>query len=448
MQRPPLFESDSFIYWKNRFETYVKSKDLDLWHVITNGDFQPIEQNPETKLDEVIPFEKQSHDLKKRLAKNNEAKMVIYNALPGKEYERIFIQVKDNKIDLLVQQYEQFIISEDESIDSAFDRFNTIITSLKAFDEGYSSKNYVRKFFMALHPKWRAKVMAIEESKELTSLSLDELIGNLKAKKKSSDEECLTFGSEDEEYAMAVKDNKKLFKRRGRFTRTKEQSLEVLGVIAMKKMIANNKISLTRDNDPEVGEDRNEKDKDDLHDKMMLQEDLSLKVAIFRIGRPSPASEDSHMDDQEIELGTFLNPMKQNPTRIFSALRDPAWVEAMHENFISSNLKRSRLESLMYLTSSRPDIMFAVCTCARFQVSPKISHLLAVKRIFRYLKGKPSLGLWYSKDSPLELVAYTDSDYARATLDRKSTTGGYLLTKGFDAGRFQYLVSSIGMLNP
>ncbi|GJZ23457.1 hypothetical protein Tco_0560916 [Tanacetum coccineum] len=89
-------------------------------------------------------------------------------------------QVKDNKIDLLVQQYKQFVISEDESIDSAFARFNTIITSLKALDEGYSSKNYVRKFLRALHPKWRAKVTAIEESKDLTSLSLDELIGNLK----------------------------------------------------------------------------------------------------------------------------------------------------------------------------------------------------------------------------------------------------------------------------
>ncbi|GJS45892.1 hypothetical protein Tco_0596013 [Tanacetum coccineum] len=158
MQRPPLFESDSFIYWKNRFETYVKSKDLDLWHVITN----------------------------------------------------------------------------DEYIDSAFARFNTIITTLKALDEGYSSKNYVRKFLRALHPKWRANVTAIEESKDLTSLSLDELIRNLKvhemiikkdseivkakverksialkAKKESSDEECLTSGSEDEEYAMAVRDFKK-----------------------------------------------------------------------------------------------------------------------------------------------------------------------------------------------------------------------------------------------
>nr|GEY68199.1 RNA-directed DNA polymerase, eukaryota, reverse transcriptase zinc-binding domain protein [Tanacetum cinerariifolium] len=89
-------------------------------------------------------------------------------------------QVKDNKIDLLVQQYEEIIISEDESIDSAFARFNTIITSLKALVEGYSSKNYVRKFLRALHPKWRVKFMEIKESKELTSLSLVELIGNLK----------------------------------------------------------------------------------------------------------------------------------------------------------------------------------------------------------------------------------------------------------------------------
>ncbi|GJV24653.1 retrovirus-related pol polyprotein from transposon TNT 1-94 [Tanacetum coccineum] len=243
MQKPPLFESDSFIYWKNRFETYVKSKDLDLGHIITNGDFRPINQNPDTKLDEVVPFEKQTDNLKRRLAKNNEPKWLFTMLCLQKEYEQIFMcnmekeiwktllithqgnsQVKDNKIDLLVQQYEQFIISKDESIDSAFARFNNIITSLKALDE--------------------AKVTAIEELKDLTSLSLDELIGNLKvhemiikkdskivkakverkslalkAKKESSDEECSTSSSEDEEYAMAVRDFKKFFKRRGRFVR-------------------------------------------------------------------------------------------------------------------------------------------------------------------------------------------------------------------------------------
>ncbi|GKB05927.1 hypothetical protein Tco_0834122 [Tanacetum coccineum] len=114
----------------------------------------------------------------------------------------------------------------------------------------------------------------------------------------------------------------------------------------------------------------------------------------------------------------------------------------------------------MYLTSSRPDIMFAVCACVRFQVNPKSLHLYVVKRIFRYLKGQPKLGLWYPKDSPFDLVAYTDSDYAGVSLDRKSTTRGCqflrdsnekkliqmikihtdqnvtdLLTKAFDSGK-------------
>ncbi|GJW09614.1 zf-CCHC domain-containing protein [Tanacetum coccineum] len=175
--------------------------------------------------------------MKLYLAKNNEAKMVIYNALPRNK------QVKANKIDILVQQYKQFIIPEEESIDNAFAKFNTIITSLKALDEDFSSKNYVRKFLRALHPKWRAKVTAIEELKNLTTLSLDKLIGNLKvyeevikkdsktikskreqsryitlkARKESSDDDSSTSNSEDEEYAIAVRDFKKFFKRRGRF---------------------------------------------------------------------------------------------------------------------------------------------------------------------------------------------------------------------------------------
>ncbi|GJS92951.1 putative ribonuclease H-like domain-containing protein [Tanacetum coccineum] len=91
---------------------------------------------------------------------------------------------------------------------------------------------------------------------------------------------------------------------------------------------------------------------------------------------------------------------------------------------VDVHLYRSMIGSLMYLTASRPDIMFAVCACARFQVTPKVSHLHAVKRIFRYLKGQPKLGLWYPMDSPFDLEAFSDSDYARASLDRKSTTGG------------------------
>ncbi|GJU92634.1 putative ribonuclease H-like domain-containing protein [Tanacetum coccineum] len=91
---------------------------------------------------------------------------------------------------------------------------------------------------------------------------------------------------------------------------------------------------------------------------------------------------------------------------------------------VDVHLYRSMIGSLMYLTASRPDITFAVCACARFQVTPKMSRLHAVKRIFRYLKSQPKLGLWYPRDSSFDLEAFSDSDYAGASLDRKSTTGG------------------------
>nr|GEW52039.1 putative ribonuclease H-like domain-containing protein [Tanacetum cinerariifolium] len=91
---------------------------------------------------------------------------------------------------------------------------------------------------------------------------------------------------------------------------------------------------------------------------------------------------------------------------------------------VKLHLYRSMIGSLMYLTASKPNIMFVVCVCARHQVTPKECHLQAVKRIFRYLKGHPKLGLWYPKDSPFDLVAYLDSNYGGATQDRKSTTGG------------------------
>ncbi|GKC26492.1 zf-CCHC domain-containing protein [Tanacetum coccineum] len=238
MQRPPLFEANCFIYWKNRFETYVKSKDIDLWYIIVYGNYKPTIKDKDGK-DVVITYEKFDENHKKMISKNDEAKMVLYNALPKKEYERIFMcdtakdiwnsliithqgnkQVKDNKIDLFVQKYEEFIISDDETIDCAFARFNTIITSLKALDESFSSRNHVRKFLRALPTKWRPKVTAIEESKDLSTLPLDELIGNLKVyeqKKVLIKEEATSSDSNDEEYAMAVRDFKKFFRRRGKF---------------------------------------------------------------------------------------------------------------------------------------------------------------------------------------------------------------------------------------
>ena len=80
------------------------------------------------------------------------------------------------------------------------------------------------------------------------------------------------------------------------------------------------------------------------------------------------------------------------------------------------------IRSLLYLTASRPDIMFGTCLCARFQSSPKESHLNVIKRIFKYLSGSLHLGLWYPKNSFFDLISYSDVNFADSLLDRKSTS--------------------------
>ncbi|GKB37325.1 hypothetical protein Tco_0882267 [Tanacetum coccineum] len=167
MQRPPLLEAGGVCCWKTHFESYIKSKDINLWQVIQNGDFVSMMDDPGKKMEVKTPCELLKDDQKNQLDKNNEAKITLYNALPRKEYERVFMckktakekgkknregkikkrregkvwhttyhhspsnsQVKDCNIDLLTQQYEKFSISSEETIDNGFTRFNAIITSL------------------------------------------------------------------------------------------------------------------------------------------------------------------------------------------------------------------------------------------------------------------------------------------------------------------------------
>ncbi|GJT96632.1 putative ribonuclease H-like domain-containing protein [Tanacetum coccineum] len=107
---------------------------------------------------------------------------------------------------------------------------------------------------------------------------------------------------------------------------------------------------------------------------------------------------------------------------------------------VDVHVYRSMIGSLMYLTASRPDIMFAVCTYARFQVTPKASHLNAVKRIFTYLKHQPKLGLWYPKDSPFELEAlHADSDYGGANLKQKTTRVAKYVVAATVVGKYYWI---------
>ncbi|GJY97188.1 putative ribonuclease H-like domain-containing protein [Tanacetum coccineum] len=146
----------------------------------------------------------------------------------------------------------------------------------------------------------------------------------------------------------------------------------------------------------------------------------------FFIGLQVKQKEDGIFISQDKYVTEILKKFDFSDVKTASTLMEthkPLLKDADGED-VDEHLYRSMIGSLMYLTSSRHDIMFIVCACVRFQVNPKSSHLHVVKRIFRYLKGQPKLGLWYPKDSPFDLVAYTDSDYTGASLDRKSTTGG------------------------
>nr|GEZ40255.1 copia protein [Tanacetum cinerariifolium] len=231
-----------------------------------------------------------------------------------------------------------------------------VLTSLKALNEGYSIKNYVRRFLRALHPKWRAKVTTIKESKYLTSLSLDELIRNLKvhemiikkdseivkakvkrksldlkAKKESSDEECSNFGSEDEEYAMA-----ELVLKPGNMT--------IIGT----KWVFRNKL------DENGVVSRNKA-------RILLSYACALDFKLFQ------------MDVKSAFLNGFIN------EEVY--MTQPLGFTDFEKSDYVYKLRKA-LYGLKQEPKAWPDIMFSVCLCARFQEAPKTSHIEAVKRIF------------------------------------------------------------------
>nr|GEY83567.1 hypothetical protein [Tanacetum cinerariifolium] len=146
----------------------------------------------------------------------------------------------------------------------------------------------------------------------------------------------------------------------------------------------------------------------------------------FFLGLQVIQKEDGIFLSQDKYVGDILNKFGYLDVRSSNTPMDKEnpWGKDKTGKDVDLHLYRSMIGSLMYLTASIPDIMFVVCACARHQVTPKECHLHAVKRIFRYLKGHPKLGIWYPKESPFDLVAYSDSDYGGATQDHKSTTRG------------------------
>nr|GEY19280.1 putative ribonuclease H-like domain-containing protein [Tanacetum cinerariifolium] len=160
-----------------------------------------------------------------------------------------------------------------------------------------------------------------------------------------------------------------------------------------------------------------------MHEKFQMS---AMGELTFFLGLQVLQKKDGIFLSQDKYVGDILKRFGYSDVRSANTPMDKEnpWRKDRPGKDVELHLYRSMIGSLMYLTASRPDIMFDVYACVRHQVTPKECHLHAVKRIFRYLKGHPKLGLWYPKESPFDLVAYSDSDYGGATQDRKSTTGG------------------------
>ncbi|GJX89662.1 putative ribonuclease H-like domain-containing protein [Tanacetum coccineum] len=159
-----------------------------------------------------------------------------------------------------------------------------------------------------------------------------------------------------------------------------------------------------------------------MHDKFQMS---SMGELYFFLGLQFQQKSNGIFMSQDKYVAEILKKFDFATVKTASTLMDPnkALIKDEEAEDIDVHVYRSMIGSLMYLTASRPDITFVVCACARFQVTQNTSHLHAVKRIFRYLKGQPRLGFWYPKDSPFDLKAFFDSDYVGASLDRKYTTG-------------------------
>nr|GFA02173.1 putative ribonuclease H-like domain-containing protein [Tanacetum cinerariifolium] len=151
-----------------------------------------------------------------------------------------------------------------------------------------------------------------------------------------------------------------------------------------------------------------------MHDEFQMSAMCELT---FFLGLQVLQKKDGIFLSQDKYVGDILKKFGYSDVRSANTPMDKEnpWGKDRPGKDVELHLYRSMISSLMYLTASRLDIMFVVCACARHQVTPKECHLHAVKRIFRYLKGHLKLGLWYPKESPFDLVAYSDSDYCGAT---------------------------------
>nr|GEU60849.1 copia protein [Tanacetum cinerariifolium] len=336
------------------------------------------------------------------------------------------------------------MIPKKESIDNAFAKFNTIITSLKALDECFSSKNYVRKILTALHPKWRAKVTAIEESKNLTTLSLDNIIGNLKVyeevikkdsktvkskkeqsrsialkgRKESSDDDSSTFYSEDEEYVMTVFVG-------GSWSNSDEDEEE---------KTKNKKCLMAKASNEQEGIDYGE-----TYAPVARLESIRILLAYacaldFKLYQ---------MDVKSAFLNGFINEevyvaqssgfidfakpnyvyrLKKSLYGLKQALK--AWYGRLKSFLIKHNYPMGMIDNTLF--TKKKDFNLIIVQIYVDDIIFRSTYQEMCDDFAKIMHDESEIRLWYPKGSDIETIVYADmpdSDHARDYVDRKSTSG-------------------------
>ncbi|KAK2986253.1 hypothetical protein RJ640_021822 [Escallonia rubra] len=194
--RPPLLKNDNYSYWKNRIRNFLR-QDTHVWYVVENGPIIPMKDGPDgTKIPKGI-LEMNAHEAH-LFSMDDKAKNIISCGLDMNQYNRVSAcetakemwrllevthkgtnQVKETKINMLVQQYEAFKMKEHESINEMYSRFTLIINGLKLLGKTYPEKEVVRKVLRSLPKRWEVKLIVIQEPKDLNVLKLEELVGSL-----------------------------------------------------------------------------------------------------------------------------------------------------------------------------------------------------------------------------------------------------------------------------
>jgi hypothetical protein len=194
--RPPLFEGDDYYYWKDKMELFLRSQDNNMWSVIEIGEYTPLTKDTNT----AKPQAEWTTTEADRVLLNTKAKLFIKCALCREEYDRIMecktaqemwntlqthhegtSRIKETRIDIGVRKFELFEMQEDETVDQMYGRFTVIINELNSLGKSYSIHERIRKLLRCLPKHWRHIVTAITESKVLSEMKLEDLIGSLKA---------------------------------------------------------------------------------------------------------------------------------------------------------------------------------------------------------------------------------------------------------------------------